>query len=81
VPLGAERTFVADPDVVLVGTGFGTADGLRAHPLLSKMRAVKDGHVVELPTELLVALSHHTARACWRLAHALHPDRVPTPDP
>jgi len=80
-PLGAERTFVADPDVVLVGTGFGTAAALREHPLLSKMRAVKEGHVVEMPTELLVALSHYTARSCWRLAHALHPDRVPTADP
>jgi iron complex transport system substrate-binding protein len=81
VPLGAERTFVADPDVVLVGTGFGTAAALREHPLLAQMRAVKQGHVVELPTELLVALSHHAARACWRLAHALHPTRIGTPDP
>jgi iron complex transport system substrate-binding protein len=81
VPLGAERTFVADPDVVLVGTGFGTAAALREHPLLAQMRAVKEGHVVELPTELLVALSHHAAHACWRLAHELHPDRIPTPDP
>jgi iron complex transport system substrate-binding protein len=81
VPLGAERTFVADPDVVLVGSGWGTARALRQHPLLSQMRAVREGRVVELPTELLVALSHHTARACWRLAHALHPSRVATPDP
>jgi iron complex transport system substrate-binding protein len=81
VPLGAERAFVADPDVVLVGTGWGTAQSLREHPLLSQLRAVRDGKVVELPTELLVALSHHSARACWRLGHALHPARVPTPEP
>ncbi|HET8645606.1 MAG TPA: ABC transporter substrate-binding protein, partial [Vicinamibacteria bacterium] len=29
VPLAAERAFVADPDVVLVGTGWGTAQALR----------------------------------------------------
>jgi iron complex transport system substrate-binding protein len=81
VPLGAERAFVADPDVVLVGTGFGGAAALREHPLLSQMRAVRSGHLVELPTELLVALSHHAARACWRLAHAFHPDRVPSAEP
>lgn len=81
VPLGAERAFVADPDVVLVGTGWGTAQSLREHPLLSQLRAVREGKVVELPTELLVALSHHSARACWRLGHALHPARVPTPEP
>ena len=81
VPLGAERAFVADPDVLLVGTGWGTLQALREHPLLSKMRAVQQGRTVELPTELLVTLSHHAARACWTLAHALHPDRVPTPQP
>jgi iron complex transport system substrate-binding protein len=81
VPLGAERAFVADPDALLVGTGWGTLQALRDHPLLSKMRAVKEGRVVELPTELLVTLSHHAARACWALAHALHPDLVPTAEP
>lgn len=77
VPLDAERAFTADPDVVLVGTGWGTAQALRDHPLLSQMRAVKSGRVIELPTELLVTLSHHAARACWTLAHDLHPDHVP----
>lgn len=81
VPLAAERAFVADPDWVLVGTGWGTAQALRDHPLLSKLRAVQSGHVVELPTELLVTLSHHAARGCWTLAHALHPDRVPARAP
>lgn len=77
VPLDAERAFLADPDWLLVGTGWGTAQALRDHPLLSKLRAVQGGRVVELPTELLVTLSHHAARACRALAHALHPDRVP----
>jgi iron complex transport system substrate-binding protein len=81
VPLGAERAFVADPDVVLVGTGWGTAQALRDHPLLQKLRAVRGGAVVELPTELLVTLSHHAARGCWALAHELHSDRVPARPP
>jgi hypothetical protein len=50
---------------------------LLAHPLLSRLRAVREHKIVELPTELLVALNHHAANACWTLAHELHPDRVP----
>lgn len=80
-PIGAERFFVADPDVVLIGTGWGSAEALKEHPLLSQLRAVRTGHVVELPTELLVTLSQHAADACWRLASLLHPDRVTSPDP
>jgi iron complex transport system substrate-binding protein len=80
-PIGAERAFVADPDVVLIGSGWGSADALKGHPLLSQLRAVREGRVVELPTELLVTLSHHAADACWRLASLLHPDRVTSPNP
>jgi iron complex transport system substrate-binding protein len=76
-PIGAERAFVADPDIVLIGTWPGTLESLRGHPLLAEMRAVKAGRVIELPTERLVALSHYAADACWALAAALHPDRVP----
>lgn len=80
-PIGAERAFVADPNVVLIGSGWGSADALRTHPLLSRLGAVQRGRVVELPTERLVTLSHHAAAACWRLASLLHPDRVTSPDP
>jgi len=80
-PIGAERAFVADPDFVLVGEGWKSAEALRAHPLLAQMRAVKQGHIIAMPTELLVTLSHHAADACWYLAGALHPDRVPGPRP
>jgi len=75
-PLGAERAFVADPDVVLIGASFDTVDGLRQHPLLGKLRAVREGHVVSMPGELLVTLSHHAAESCWYLASKLHPGRV-----
>jgi len=81
VPVGAERAFVADPDDVLVGEGWKSAEGLKAHPLLAQMRAVREGHIVTMPTELLVTLSQHAAEACWALAYSLHPDRVPRPRP
>jgi iron complex transport system substrate-binding protein len=81
VPVGAERAFVADPDYLLVGEGWESAQALRAHPLLSKLRAVKEGRILQIPTEKLVALSHHAAEACWMLAAQLHPDRVPRASP
>jgi iron complex transport system substrate-binding protein len=80
-PVGAERAFVADPDFVLVGTWPGAESAVRDHPLLSQLRAVKGGHLVSMPTELLVALSQYTADAAWDLASRLHPDRVPRARP
>jgi iron complex transport system substrate-binding protein len=80
-PIGAERAFLADPDVILIGTWPGVLESLRSDPLLSKARAVREGRIVQMPTELLVTLSHHAARAAWWLAWALHPDRIPGPSP
>ena len=80
-PPGAERAFVADPDVVLVGTWPLAAESLKRDPLLSQMRAIREGRIVVIPNELLVALSQYTADACWHLAAALHPDRVPRTRP
>jgi iron complex transport system substrate-binding protein len=77
VPIGAERAFVADPDYFLVAEGWKSADALRAHPLLSRTRAVAQGRIIQIPTEKLVALSHHAAEAAWALAAILHPERVP----
>lgn len=76
-PAGAERAFAAAPDRILVGEGWQSLEGLRRHPLLSQLGAVREGRVVTMPTELIVALNHHSAEACWDLAHRLHPDRVP----
>ena len=75
-PIGAERAFMADPDVVLVGSSFESLDALKQHPLLGKLRAVREERVVVMPNELLSTLSHHAARSCWYLASRLHPDRV-----
>lgn len=80
-PVGAERAFVADPDFVLVGTWPGAETSVRDHPLLSQLRAVREGRIVVMPTELLVALSQFTADACWDLASRLHPDRIPRARP
>lgn len=75
-PLGGERAFLADPDVVLVGASFESVASLAQHPLLGKLRAVREGRVVAMPGELLVTLSHHAAESCFYLASRLHPDRV-----
>jgi iron complex transport system substrate-binding protein len=80
-PVGAERAYAADPQDVLVGEGWQSAASLRQHPLLSRLGAVREGRVVTMPTQLLVALNHHSAEACWDLAHRLHPDRVPAAIP
>jgi len=80
-PIGAERAFVADPDIVLVGQSPGAARALTEHPLLRQLRAVREGKVVEIPTRLLMTLSHHAADACWFLAAALHPAEVEAAPP
>lgn len=79
-PVGAERTLAADPDVFLLPSGPDAAK-LRAHPVLSKSRAVRAGRIVELPGALLATITHHAAESCWALAHALHPEKVPESRP
>jgi iron complex transport system substrate-binding protein len=81
VPPGAERAFMADPDVILVSSWPGGVRAVKDHPLLGTLRAVKEGRIVVMPNQLLVALSQYTASACWDLAARLHPDRVREPRP
>jgi iron complex transport system substrate-binding protein len=78
-PPGAERAFIADPDVILVARYPGSAEAVQQHPLLSGLRAVGEGRIVVMPNALLVALSPFTADACLWLAQHLHPDRFPAP--
>jgi len=80
-PPGAERAFVADPDAVLVGTWPEAVESLHGHPLLAQLRAVREGRIVVMPNQLLVALSQFTADACHDLATRLHPERVPKARP
>jgi iron complex transport system substrate-binding protein len=81
VPPGGERAFVADPDVILVGTWPRAVEAVKQEPLLGKSRAVKQGRIVALPTSLLVALSQFSADACVELASRFHPERVPAKRP
>jgi iron complex transport system substrate-binding protein len=76
-PPGAERAFVTNPDAVLVGTWPGSKEALTGHALFSQWTAVREGRIVALRTELLVALSQFTAEAAWQLGRLLHPDRIP----
>jgi iron complex transport system substrate-binding protein len=78
---GAERAFASDPDVVLVTDWPGAREAVTAHPLLSQLRAAREGRVVVMPNRLVVALSQHTADAAWWLAARLHPERVPETRP
>jgi len=75
-PLDAERAFMSQPDVIVVGLQDDIAV-LRGHPLLSKLPAVRAGRLVYIPSRLLVTLSQHAADACWAIASALHPRRTP----
>ena len=81
LPVSAERVFLADPDIVLVGRWHGSVRALQDHPLLKQLPAVREKRIVEMPSALLVTLSQHAADACWWLARALHPDRVPPARP
>lgn len=74
-PPGAERAFVADPDLLLVTTWPDAIASVRSHPLLGTLRAVRENRVVAMPNRLLVALSQYTADACRDLAARFHPDR------
>jgi len=80
-PPGAERAFAADPDLILVGSWPGAEASVKSHPLLGQSRAVREGRILTMPNELLVALSQYTAEGCWHLAFRLHPDRIPGPRP
>lgn len=81
VPIAGEKAFAAEPDAILVTEGSGASVALRRHPLLSRTRAVREGRVVEMPNQLLVALSDRAADAAWWLASRLHPARVPEAAP
>lgn len=75
VPIGSERAFAMRPDWLLVGEGTTTARELRSDPLLGRLDAVARNRIVEMPTDILVALNHHAATACEFLARRLHPGR------
>ena len=74
-PLPAERAFASDPDFVLITREGKARAGLLAHPMLSRLAAVRKGRIIEMPGPLHATLTHHTAAACELLARAFHPKR------
>ncbi len=80
LPVGGERAYASDPDVILVGSWGDGPREVHDHPLMKNARAVKEDRVVLLGNELLVTVSHFTAVAAWRLGALLHPGLV-TGDP
>ena len=74
-PLPAERAFAADPDWIVVRKEGSARAALLAHPMLSRLAAVRDGRIVEVPGRYLSTLTHHTASTAETIARALHPDR------
>lgn len=80
-PISAERAFLANPDRVLIGVWPGILESLQADPLLSRLPAVAQGRIDQMPTALLVTVTHHAALACWDLARRLHPGLALRPPP
>lgn len=75
VPIGSERAFRVRPDWLLIGEGTTTSREIRSDPLLGRLDAVTRDRIVEMPTDILVALNHHAATACEFIARRIHPDR------
>lgn len=76
-PLPAERAFAADPEWVVIRKEGTARAALLAHPVLSRLAAVKAGRIVEVPGRFLSTLTHHTAAAAELIARGLHPERFP----
>ena len=74
-PVPAERAFASNPEYIVIRLGGRTREALLAHPVLSRLDAVKKGRIVEVPAALLSTLTHHNVETCTFLARALHPER------
>lgn len=74
-----ERVVAADPEVVLVGRW--KADDRESqvanHPILRRLRAVREGRVIAIEGRYLTAVSQHVVEGAERLARALHSDTFP----
>lgn len=80
--ISVEEVLAMDPDVLVLGDY--RADGGRRdisakpesvhHPVWRSLRAVRGGHVIELPPRMLLSTSQHLASGVEALAEALHPE-------
>jgi iron complex transport system substrate-binding protein len=77
VEIAPERVTAADPDVVLVaGWSEEEKQGrIDRHPILRRLRAVRDGHVITIEGRYLSSVSQFAVEGAERLARRLHPGR------
>lgn len=77
VEIAPERVVAADPEVMLISRW--KADDRQSevanHPILRRLRAVREGHVVAIESRYLTTISQYAVEGAERLARALHPDR------
>jgi iron complex transport system substrate-binding protein len=74
-PFPVRRLRQLDPDVYLATSESRvTLADLRADPRTASLSAVKDGRVVQLPSELVLSPGPRVGRALEEIARALHPD-------
>jgi len=71
-PVAYEDLVRRDPDFVLAGP-VGERK-LAADPAWRSLRAVRDGHVAVLDTNLVGRPSVRMGEAAWAIARAVHPD-------
>lgn len=76
--LSTERLLTMDPDVLLLGLdpGVRPESALDSFPQLRESRAVREGHVVVLPSRLLTTVSPFLVEGAEALARQLHPAAV-----
>jgi iron complex transport system substrate-binding protein len=80
--LAIEEILRRDPDLIMLPVNRADAnplDQLRARAGWRELRAVREGHVVTVPSDLLSRPSPSIARAARVLLAAFHPDIAPRP--
>jgi ABC-type Fe3+-hydroxamate transport system substrate-binding protein len=74
--LALEQLIGLDPDLFVVPAAYGevvdaTAEHLRSEPALAELRAVAEGHIVELHPSLFSTTSHEIVTTAERIAEAI----------
>jgi iron complex transport system substrate-binding protein len=74
-PVSADELVSSDPSVYLTTSDSGVSLGsLQRNPDTAELTAVREGRVVELPSELVMRPGPNVARGLEAVAVALHPD-------
>lgn len=79
--IAPERVIAADPDIILQSqwSAETRASRIENHPLLSKIKAVREKRVIVIEAKYLTTVSHHVVEGAERLARKLHPERFKSP--